>query len=59
MIKSICIVRLSALGDVLMLVPLVRLLQARLPNASLTWVISRPAYDLVEGMDGIEFIIIK
>ncbi|RUQ90039.1 glycosyltransferase family 9 protein [Legionella septentrionalis] len=58
MIDSICIVRLSALGDVLMLVPLVRTLQARLPNAALTWIISRPAYDLVAGMDGVEFIVI-
>lgn len=58
MIKSICIVRLSALGDVLMLVPLVRTLQTYLPNVTLTWVISRPAFDLVEGMDGVEFIVI-
>ncbi len=58
MIKSICIVRLSALGDVLMLVPLVRTLQSSLPQAKITWVISRPAYDLVEGMDGVEFIVI-
>lgn len=59
MIKSICIVRLSALGDVLMLVPLIRTLQASLPEAKLTWVISRPAYDLVEGMDGVEFVVIN
>lgn len=58
MIKSICIVRLSALGDVLMLVPLVRTLQAHLPQAQITWVISRPAFDLVEGMDGVEFFLI-
>lgn len=58
MIKSICIVRLSALGDVLMLVPLIRTLQSSLPEAKITWVISRPAYDLVEGMDGVEFVVI-
>ncbi|MDR3504522.1 MAG: glycosyltransferase family 9 protein [Legionella sp.] len=58
MIDSICIVRLSALGDVLMAVPLVRTLQASLPHAKLTWIISRPAFDLVEGMDGVEFIVI-
>lgn len=58
MINSICIVRLSALGDVLMVVPLIRTLQASLPDAKLTWVISRPAFDLVEGMDGVEFILI-
>ncbi|KTD59978.1 glycosyltransferase family 9 protein [Legionella shakespearei] len=58
MIKSICIARLSALGDVLMMVPLVRTLQAYLPDTQLTWIISRPAFDLVEGMDGVEFICI-
>lgn len=58
MINSICVVRLSALGDVLMLVPLIRTLQQHLPQASISWVISRPAYDLVEGMDGVEFIVI-
>ena len=57
--KSICIVRLSALGDVLMLVPLIRTLQASLPQTRLTWVISRPAYDLVEGMNDVEFIVIN
>ena len=58
MINSICIVRLSALGDVLMLVPLIRTLQASYPKALITWIISRPAYFLVEGMDGVEFIVI-
>ena len=59
MIKSICIVRLSALGDALMLVPLVRTLQANFPQASITWIISRPAYDLVAEIKGVEFIVIN
>ncbi|ASQ45085.1 glycosyltransferase family 9 protein [Legionella clemsonensis] len=59
MINSICVVRLSALGDVLMLVPLIRTLQTHFPKAAITWIISRPAYDLVEGMDGVEFIVIN
>lgn len=59
MINSICIVRLSALGDVLMAVPLIRTLQASLPQTKLTWIISRPAFDLVEGMDGVEFIVLN
>lgn len=41
-----------------MLVPLVRTLQENYPDAVITWVISRPAYFLVEGMDGVEFILI-
>jgi heptosyltransferase I len=59
MINSICLVRLSALGDVLMMVPLVRTLQAGLPHAKLTWIISRPAFDLVEGIEDVEFIVIE
>ena len=42
-----------------MLVPLIRTLQCNLPNTKLTWIISRPAFDLVEGMDGVEFICIE
>jgi heptosyltransferase I len=57
-INSICIVRLSALGDVLMLVPLIRTLQFHFPETKLTWVISRPAYDLVSSIDNVEFIVI-
>tara|TARA_R110002126_G_scaffold110918_1_gene248455 strand:- start:177576 stop:178616 length:1041 start_codon:yes stop_codon:yes gene_type:complete len=57
-IQSICLVRLSALGDVLMFVPLVRALQRHYPDAALTWVISPLAYTLVEGMAGVEFIVL-
>lgn len=57
--SSICLVRLSALGDVLMCVPLVRTLQYYFPKTTLTWVISEPAYSLVEGLAGVEFIVIK
>lgn len=57
--QSICLVRLSALGDVLMFVPLIRTLQRYLPEVRLTWIISPPAYDLVAGMDGVEFIVIN
>ncbi|KTD64384.1 glycosyltransferase family 9 protein [Legionella spiritensis] len=41
-----------------MAVPLIRTLQAGFPKARITWVISRPAYDLVEDMDNVEFIVI-
>lgn len=59
MINSICIIRLSALGDVLMLVPLIRTLQTNFPKAKLTWIISNPAYQLVSDMDGVEFVLIE
>ena len=56
--KRICIVRVSALGDVCLVVPLVRTLQRNFPDAELTWVIDRAAHSLLEGLDGVEFIVI-
>lgn len=41
-----------------MLVPLVRTLKAQLPGVLITWIISKPAYFLVEGMEGIDFVVI-
>jgi len=53
------LLRLSALGDVCMVVPVIRTLQQAMPGARITWIISRPAYDLVEGLEGVEFVVIK
>jgi len=57
-IRHIGILRLSALGDVCMVVPVIRTLQKALPEAQITWFISRPAYDLVEGLSGVDFVVI-
>jgi heptosyltransferase I len=56
----ICLVRLSALGDVVMTLPLVRAIQAHLPEAKLTWVIAGGAYPLVSALadEGIEFVVL-
>ena len=56
--RRICIVRLSALGDVCLVVPLVRTLQHNFPEAQITWVIGRAAHALVEGLDGVEFVVV-
>jgi len=57
---SICLVRLSALGDVVMVLPLVRALQLQRPAARLTWIIGRGAYPLVAALadEGIEFVVV-
>ena len=57
-IKSIAILRLSALGDVCMTIPLVRTLQQGLPHAKIYWIISRPLYAFVKGLTGVHFIVI-
>jgi heptosyltransferase I len=55
---SFCLVRLSALGDVLMFLPLVRALQDAYPKATITWVISLFAYNMVKNIEGVEFIVV-
>lgn len=55
---NICLVRLSALGDVLMFVPVVRTLQKNFPKATITWVISPFAHQVVKDLDGVEFIVL-
>ncbi|NNF51250.1 MAG: glycosyltransferase family 9 protein [Gammaproteobacteria bacterium] len=54
---SICLMRLSAVGDVCNAVPLVRALQRHWPAARITWVIGKLEASLVGDIPGIEFII--
>ena len=53
---SICLLRLSALGDVTHVVPLVRTLRASWPDVALTWVIGKGEHRLLEGLEGVEFV---
>jgi heptosyltransferase I len=54
--ESICVLRLSAIGDCCHTLPVVRTLQAAFPNTLITWVIGKTEFRLLEGADGIEFI---
>lgn len=54
--ESICILRLSAVGDICHTVPVVRAIQRRWPQTRLTWVIGRLEAGLVGDMPGVEFI---
>ena len=53
---SACLLRLSALGDVTHVVPLVRTLQRAWPGLPIAWVIGRGEHRLLEGLPGVEFI---
>ncbi|MEE8260908.1 MAG: glycosyltransferase family 9 protein [Gammaproteobacteria bacterium] len=55
--ESICILRLSAIGDVCHTVAVVRTLQSHWPDTKLTWVIGKTEASLVGDIPGIEFII--
>ncbi len=56
-LKSICIVRLSALGDVTHMLPVIHTLQAHRPEVKITWVIGKMEHQLLGNLPGVEFVI--
>lgn len=57
-IKRILIIRLSAIGDVVRVLPSLTLIRERFPNAEISWVVEENAYDILGGMSGIDEIIL-
>lgn len=55
--KHLCILRLSAVGDVCHTVPVVRSIQRQWPEIRITWIIGKLEASLVGDIPGIEFII--
>ncbi|MBD7954505.1 glycosyltransferase family 9 protein [Stenotrophomonas sp. Sa5BUN4] len=53
--SSLCLLRLSALGDVTHVVPLVRTLQAARPDVRIHWVIDKVGLKLLDGLPGVTF----
>ena len=56
--RSICLLRLSALGDVTHVLPVVNALRSAWPDVAITWVIGKPEHKLLEGLPGVEFIVV-
>jgi heptosyltransferase I len=56
-LRSICLLRLSALGDVTHVLPLVRTLRRAWPEVALTWVIGKGEQRLLDGLAGVEFLV--
>jgi heptosyltransferase I len=57
--KNIAFFRLSALGDVVLAIPMIRALQKAWPDCRITWITSSAVYPLLEGLEGVEFLVIK
>ncbi|WP_256775652.1 MULTISPECIES: glycosyltransferase family 9 protein [unclassified Stenotrophomonas] len=53
--SSLCLLRLSALGDVTHVVPLVRTLQKARPGTPLHWIIDKAGHKLLDGLPGVVF----
>ncbi|WP_105199552.1 glycosyltransferase family 9 protein [Pseudoalteromonas sp. T1lg10] len=56
-VQSICILRLSAIGDVCHAVAAVQAIQRVHPQAKITWVIGKVEAMLLEGVPGVEFVV--
>ena len=55
---SLCIIRLSAIGDTCHTVPVVRAIQDTWPRTHLTWIIGKTEHSLLKGLEGIEFVVL-
>ena len=53
---KICILRLSAIGDVTHVVPVVRLIQQQWPHTEITWICGKLEKKLLNALEGIRFI---
>lgn len=55
--ESVCLLRLSALGDITHVLPTLRTLQSNWPNTRINWIIGKAEYQLVKDIKNVNFII--
>lgn len=55
---TVCLVRLSALGDVVLATALVATLRAEWPDLRLTWVTSEATRELLKGLPGVDWVVV-
>ena len=54
--KSLCILRLSAVGDVCHALAVVQHIQRYWPQTQLTWIVGKTEMGLLSGIEGVELI---
>jgi len=55
--KNLCLLRLSAIGDVCHAVAMVQQIQRHSPETKITWVIGKVEANLLQGLKNVEFVI--
>lgn len=55
--QKICILRLSAIGDVVHTISVVRAIQQQWPHAEITWVCGKFEYKLLHLIEGVRFVV--
>ncbi len=55
---SLCVIRLSAIGDTCHTVPVVRALQDAWPTTRITWIVGKTEHSLLRGLEGVELVVL-
>ena len=55
--ETLCLLRLSALGDITHVLPTLRTLQEHWPATKITWIIGKSEYPMVKAINNVNFII--
>jgi heptosyltransferase I len=55
--ETLCLLRLSALGDITHVLPTLRTLQKHWPHTKISWIIGKSEYPLVKAIEGVNFIV--
>lgn len=55
--NEICIIRLSAIGDISHILPIIATLKKEWPSTKITWIIGAIEYQLIKQIEGINFIV--
>ena len=58
MLRNICILRLSALGDVVNCLPSLRAIQKTYPQAKISWIIGKTEFELLKDIPKVNWIVI-
>jgi heptosyltransferase I len=58
-LRSILIIKLSAIGDVVHTLPLLEVLRKNLPKARIDWLVEEDASDLIEGHSALDRVIVS
>ena len=56
-LSSICILRLSSIGDITHMIPVINTLRNHSPESNITWIIGKTEYELVKNIIDIEFVV--
>ena len=57
--ESVCLLRLSALGDITHTLPIFHTLRHAWPETKISWIIGKSEYELVKDIENVEFIIFE